>query len=75
MWEMGLMHANVEYLSCDKIEALGYFHLSVMRCDHRNLVKKRVSTTVLQLYLIWTPAQILEHVIELQRRTLDSCDS
>ena len=27
----------------------------------------RVSATVLQLYLIWTLAQILEHVIECQR--------
>ena len=46
------MHTNVEYLSCGKVEALGYFQLSDMRYDDRNVVIKRVSTTDLQLYLI-----------------------
>ena len=54
------MHTNVECLSCGKFEALGYFQLSDMRFDDRNLVTKTVSSTVLQLYLIWTAAQILE---------------
>ena len=60
------MHINVEYLSWGEVEALGYFQLSDMRYDDRNVVTKRVSTIVLQLYLIWTPAPILEHVIEFQ---------
>ena len=42
------MHTNVEYLSCGEVEALGYFQLSDMRYDDRN-VTKIVSTTVLQL--------------------------
>ena len=50
-----------------QVEVLGYFQLSHTRYDDRNVVTERVSTTVLQLYLIWTPAQILEHVIEFQR--------
>ena len=62
------MHTNVEYLSCGEVEALGCFQLSDMRYDDRNMVTERVSTTVLQLYLIWKPAQILEHVIEFQRQ-------
>ena len=37
-----------------------------MSYDDRNMVNERVSTTVLQIYLIWTPAQILEHAIEFQ---------
>ena len=49
MWEM---HKNVEYLSCGEVEALGYFQLSDMRYDDRNVVTQRVSTKVLQLYLI-----------------------
>ena len=62
------MPTSVRYLSCGEVEALGYFQLSLnMRCDDRNLVTERVSTTVLQLYLIFTPAQILEYVIEFQR--------
>ena len=69
------MHTNVEYLSCGKVEALGYFQLSDMGYDDRNVVTERVSTTVLQLYLIWTLAQILEHVIEFQRQISDSLDS
>ena len=64
----GVMHTNVESLSCGKVEALGCFQLSDVRCDDRNVVTERVSTTVLQLYLIWTPAQILEHAIEFQRQ-------
>ena len=43
----GLMHTNVEYLSCREVEALGYFQLSDMRYDDRNVVTERVSTTVL----------------------------
>ena len=62
------MHTNVEYFSCGEVEALRYFQLSDMRHDHRNVVTGRVSTTVLQPYLIWTPAQVLEHVMEFQRR-------
>ena len=46
------MHTNVEYLSCGEVEALGYFQLLGMRYDNRNMVTERVSTTVLQLYLI-----------------------
>ena len=46
------MHTNVEYLSCGEVEALGCFQLSDMRYDDRNMVTERVSTTVLQLYLI-----------------------
>ena len=57
------MHANVEYLSCGEVEVLGYFQLSDIIYNDRNVVTKIVNTTVLQLYLIWTPAQILEHVI------------
>ena len=56
-------YTNVEYLNYGEVEALGYFQLSDMRYDDRNVVTERVSTIVLQLYLIWTPAQILEHVI------------
>ena len=63
------MHTNVEYLSCGEVEAWGYFHLSDMRFDDRNVVTERVSTTVLKLYLIWTPAETLEHVTEFQRRS------
>ena len=36
---------------------MGYFQLSDMRYNDRNVVTKRVSTTVLQLYIIRTPAQ------------------
>ena len=46
------MHTNVEYLSYGEVEALGYFQLSDMRYDNRNVVTERVSTTALQLYLI-----------------------
>ena len=63
-----LMPTNVGYFSWDEVGALGYFQLSNMRYDDRNVVTEGVSTTVLQLYLIWTPAQILEHVIEFQRQ-------
>ena len=45
------MHTNIEYLSCGEAEALGYFQLSDMSYDDRNVVTERVSTTVLQLYL------------------------
>ena len=47
-----VMHTNVEYLSCSEVESLGYFQLSDMRYDDRNVVTERVSTTVVQLYLI-----------------------
>ena len=55
-----VMHTNVEYLTYGEVEALGYFQLSDMRYDDRSVVTGRVSTTFLQLYLILTPAQILE---------------
>ena len=55
----GVAVGNVGYMSYGKVEALGYFWLSEMRYGDRNVVTERVSTTVLQLYLIWTPAQIL----------------
>ena len=32
------MQTNIEYLSCGKVEALGYFQLSDMRYDDRNVV-------------------------------------
>ena len=51
-------------LSYGEVEVLGQFQLLDMRQNDRNEVNKTVSTTVLQLYLIWTPAQILEHIIE-----------
>ena len=62
------MHANVEYLNWSETEALRNFQLWDMRYDDKNVVTERVSTTVLQLYLIWTPSQILEHVIETDLR-------
>ena len=46
------MYTNVEYLSCREVETLGYFQLSNMRYDDKNMVTERVNTTVLQLYLI-----------------------
>ena len=45
------MRTNTEYLSCDEVEALGYFQLSDMKCDDENVAIERVSTTVLQLNL------------------------
>ena len=54
----------MECLSCGEVEALGHFQLSDMRYNDRNVAPERVSITVLQLYLIWTPAQILEHIVE-----------
>ena len=33
-----------------KVEALGYFHLSDMRYDDRNVVTERVSTIVLHKF-------------------------
>ena len=64
------MHTNVENLSCSEVEALGYFQLLDMTYDDRNMVTERVSATVLQLYLICTPAKILEHVLEFHKRLL-----
>ena len=55
---------NTECSSCGEVEDLGYFQLLDMRYGDGNVVTKKVSTTVLQLYLVWTPGQILEHVIE-----------
>ena len=46
------MHTNVGYLGCDEVEALRYFQLTDMRYDDRNVVTERVSTTILQLYLV-----------------------
>ena len=63
----GIMDTNVECLSCDKVEVLGYFQLLDMRYDDRNVVIEIVYTTVLPIYLIWTPVHILEHVLEFQR--------
>ena len=37
-----------------------------MRYDDRNVIIKRVSTIVLELCLIWRPAQVLEKVIEIK---------
>ena len=62
------MHTNLEYLSWREVEVLGYFQLLDMKYDDGNAVSKIVSTRFLQLYLIWTPAQILEHVKEFQTR-------
>ena len=36
------MVTNVECLSCGEVEALGYFQLSDMKYDERNVVTKRV---------------------------------
>ena len=46
------IHTDVEYLSCGEVEALEYFQLLDARYDDRNVVTERVSTTVLQFYLI-----------------------
>ena len=46
------MYTNVEYLSSGEVEALGCFQFSDMRCDDTNVFTERISTTVLQLYLI-----------------------
>ena len=37
-WDV--MHINVECLTCCKVEALGYFQLSDMRYNDRNVVMK-----------------------------------
>ena len=39
----GVMHTNVEYLSCGEVEALGYFQLSDMRYDDRNVVMNELT--------------------------------
>ena len=55
MWEIrSKALINVEYLSCGEVETVGYFQLSDMKYDNRNVVtvRVRVSTTVVQLYLI-----------------------
>ena len=54
------MDRNVDCLSCGEVAVLGCFQLSDVRYDDRNAVNERVSETVLQLHLIWTPEQILE---------------
>ena len=46
------MITNVECLTCDEVEALGYIQLPDMRYDDTNEVTERVNATVLQLYLI-----------------------
>ena len=59
------MYANVECLSCRKVEVLDNFQLSDMRYriyDDTNAVTKRLNTIILQLHLIWTPVQVLEYV-------------
>ena len=43
---------SVRYLNCNKVQALGYFQLLGMRYNDRNMVTEKVSTAVLQLYLI-----------------------
>ena len=48
----GVIHTYVECLSCDEVEALGYIQLSDMRYNDSKVVTERVSSTVLQLYLI-----------------------
>ena len=63
----GGMDTNAECLSCGKIEAFGYFPLSGMGYDDRNMASKRNRTTNLQLYLSLTSAKILEQLIEFQR--------
>ena len=63
------MDTNVECMSFGEFEALGYFQLLDMRYNDRNAVTERVGETAMQFYLIWTPAQILEHVTEFLRRT------
>ena len=62
------MDTNIKCLSCGEVETLGYSPSLDMRYDDRNEVTERVSITVLQLYFIRIPAQILEHVTEFQRR-------
>ena len=44
-WDV--MQTNVEYLSWGEVEAVGYFQLSDMRYDGRNVVTERVTTTIL----------------------------
>ena len=46
------MQMNVEYLSCGKVEALGYFEISHMKYNDRKVVTKRVGTSVLKIYFI-----------------------
>ena len=46
------MDTNVECLSCGEIKAFGCFQLLDMRYDDTKTVTERVSTTVLQFYLI-----------------------
>ena len=36
------MYTNLEYLSCDEVEVLGYFQLMDMRYDDRNMVMKEL---------------------------------
>ena len=62
------MYNKAEYLSCGEVEALKFFQIPDMRYNDRNLVTEKASKTVLQFYLIWTIAQILEHVKEFQRQ-------
>ena len=48
----GVMHTNIELLICGELETFGYFQLSDTIYGDKNVVTERVSTTVLQLYLI-----------------------
>ena len=41
------MSTNAEYLSYNKVEALGYFQLLDIRYNNRNVVTERASTKVL----------------------------
>ena len=50
--KLSVMHANVDYLKCGEVEALGDFQLLDMRYDDKSVITERVTTTVLQLYLI-----------------------
>ena len=49
----------LQCLSCSEVQVLRYFQLSHMRYNDRYVVTEGVCTTVLQNYIIWTPAQIL----------------
>ena len=63
MWKVSSNGHSFECLNCGEVEALGYFQLLDMKCDDMWWI----STIVLHLYLIWTPAKILEHVLEFER--------
>ena len=64
------MNKNWECLCCHEVEAVEYFELLGMRYVNMNAVTQslKLQTAVLQLYIIWTTAQFLEHVIVFQRQ-------